>query len=321
MIDEVRFDEDQRPLAIAIMGPTASGKTACAVEWAQRLNTEIISVDSALVYKGLNIGSAKPDSETLKLAPHRMIDIREPHEIFSAADFALEALPHMYALAGQGKIPLLVGGTGLYFQALMQGLSEMPAADAQVRAILKAQVEVEGWQYMHERLKIIDPVSAQRIHPNDPQRILRALEVYEISGKSLTDWQSQSQQKPFPFRVLELVLAPSDRSVLHERIALRFDQMLEQGFLDEMHGLMANPLLHRDLPSMRAVGYRQAWSHLMGEINFDAFRNLAITATRQLAKRQLTWFRGQSSSHWLDPQNQKDTLNYELRKFINRLEN
>jgi tRNA dimethylallyltransferase len=321
LIGEVRFDEDQRPLAIAIMGPTASGKTACAVEWAQRLNTEIISVDSALVYKGLNIGSAKPDSETLKLAPHRMIDIRDPHEIFSAADFALEALPHMYALTEQGKIPLLVGGTGLYFQALMQGLSEMPAADAQVRAILKAQVEVEGWQYMHERLKIIDPVSAQRIHPNDPQRILRALEVYEISGKSLTDWQSQSQQKPFPFRVLELVLAPQSREVLHERIVLRFDQMLEQGFLDEMRELMSNPLLHVDLPAMRAVGYRQAWAYLREETTFEQFREQAIIATRQLAKRQLTWFRGQSSSHWFDPQLQKDALDYHLRKFVNRLEN
>ncbi len=321
MIDEVRLDEDHRPLAIAIMGPTASGKTACAVEWAQHLKTEIISVDSALVYKGLNIGSAKPDSETLKLAPHRMIDIREPQEIFSAADFAAEALPHMHALSEQGKIPLLVGGTGLYFRALIQGLSEMPAADAQVRAVLKAKAEAEGWSAMHMQLQSVDPISAARIHPNDPQRILRALEVYTVSGKSLTDWQAETQLKPFPFRVLEIVLAPEDRTILHERIELRFDQMLEQGFLDEMRDLMSNPLLHPDLPSMRSVGYRQAWSYLKGETEFDEFRNLAIIATRQLAKRQLTWFRGSLSSHWLDPQSQKDTLNYILRKFINRLEN
>lgn len=314
------IDEDCRPLAVAIMGPTASGKTAFAVEWAQQLNTEIISVDSALVYRGLNIGSAKPDAETLKLAPHRLIDVREPHEIFSAADFAREAMSEMNELAEQGKIPLLVGGTGLYFRALMQGLSEMPATDAQVRAILNSKAELEGWSAMHAQLQSFDPVSAARIHPNDPQRILRALEVYTISGKSLTDWQAQTQLKPFPFRVLELVLAPTDRNVLHERIALRFDQMLEQGFLLEMQGLMKNPLLHSDLPSMRAVGYRQAWQHLKGKINFDEFRNLAIIATRQLAKRQLTWFRGQSSSHWLDPQAQKDELNCLIRNFTNRLD-
>ena len=315
------IDEDRRPLAIAIMGPTASGKTTCAVEWAQHLNTEIISVDSALVYRGLNIGSAKPDSETLRLAPHRMIDIREPHDIFSAADFAKEALPHMHALSEQGKIPLLVGGTGLYFRALISGLSEIPAANALVRAELKTKADAIGWQAMHAQLQSIDPISAARIHPNDPQRVLRALEVYTISGKSLTDWQAQGEIKPFPFRVLELVLAPANRNDLHERIELRFDQMLEQGFLDEMRELMSNPLLHPYLPSMRAVGYRQAWSYLKGDTDFDQFRSLAIIATRQLAKRQLTWFRGLLSSHWFDPHTQKDTLNYHLRKFIDRLEN
>lgn len=313
--------EDTRPLAIAIMGPTASGKTALAVEWAQKLQTEIISVDSALVYRGLNIGAAKPDAETLALAPHRMIDIREPHEIFSAADFACEALPHMHELSQQGKVPLLVGGTGLYFKALLHGLSVMPASNPQLRTELQQRTLVEGWQALHQQLQAVDPVSATRIHPNDPQRILRALEVYLMSGKSLTDWQAQSPLKPFPFRVLEIVLAPSDRSVLHERIELRFDQMLEQGFLEEMRELMTNPLLHTDLPSMRAVGYRQAWAHLRGESNFEQFREQSIIATRQLAKRQLTWFRGQSSSHWLDPQTQKDTLDYHLRNFINRLEN
>ncbi|MBP6310420.1 MAG: tRNA (adenosine(37)-N6)-dimethylallyltransferase MiaA [Arenimonas sp.] len=313
-------DADTRPLAIAIMGPTASGKTAFAVDLAQQLNTEIISVDSALVYRGLNIGSAKPDAETLKLAPHRLIDIREPHEIFSAADFANEALPHMQELSGQGKVPLLVGGTGLYFKALLKGLSAMPASNPDVRAELQTRVTLEGWQALYEQLQAVDPISAARIHPNDPQRILRALEVYLVSGKSLSQWQASSQQQPFPFRVLELVLSPQDRCVLHERIVLRFDQMLEQGFLAEMQGLMKNPLLHPDLPSMRAVGYRQAWQHLKGDINFDAFRNLAIIATRQLAKRQLTWFRGQSSSHWLDPQAQKDALNCLVRNFTNRID-
>ena len=310
--------EDSRPLAIAIMGPTASGKTAFAVEWAQRLGTEIISVDSALVYRGLNIGAAKPDVETLRLAPHRMIDIREPHEIFSAADFAVEALPHMQELSAAGKVPLLVGGTGLYFRALMQGLSAMPAADAGLRVQLQARMAEEGMARLHEQLMAVDPVSAARIHPNDPQRILRALEVYLLSGRTLTDWQTQSRPLEFPFQVLELILAPEDRGVLHERIALRFEMMLEQGFLAEMRGLLDNPLLHPDLPSMRAVGYRQAWAHLRGETSALEFREQAIAATRQLAKRQLTWFRGMPSSRWFDPHNQKDALNYCLSQFIGR---
>lgn len=312
---------DFRPLAIAIMGPTASGKTAYAVELAQQLNTEIISVDSALVYRGLNIGAAKPDAETLRLAPHRMIDIREPHEIFSAADFVREALPDMQELTQQGKVPLLVGGTGLYFKALMQGLSVMPASDLLIRAQLQARADSEGFAALHAQLQSIDPRSAARIHPNDPQRILRALEVYLVSGKSLSDWQAASEQQEFPFRVLELVLSPLDRGVLHERIVRRFDQMLEQGFLDEMRGLLQNPLLHPDLPAMRAVGYRQAWAHLRGETDFKTFREQAISATRQLAKRQLTWFRGQLISHWFDPQSQKHALDYHLRNFIDRLEN
>jgi tRNA dimethylallyltransferase len=309
---------DKRPLAIAIMGPTASGKTAFAVEWAQRLGTEIISVDSALVYRGLNIGAAKPDAGTLALAPHRMIDIRDPHDVFSAADFAAEALPHMQELSAAGKVPLLVGGTGLYFRALMLGLSAMPAADGGLRAQLQARMAVEGMARLHEELKTVDPVSAARIHPNDPQRILRALEVYMVSGKSLTEWQAQSRPLEFPFQVLEVTLAPEDRKVLHGRIAMRFDEMLEQGFLDEMRGLLANPRLHPDLPAMRAVGYRQAWAHLRGETSAAEFREQAIAATRQLAKRQLTWFRGMPSSRWFDPQNQKDALNYHLCQFIGR---
>jgi tRNA dimethylallyltransferase len=316
--DERLMGKGIRPLAIAIMGPTASGKTAFAVEWAQRLGTEIISVDSALVYRGLNIGAAKPDAGTLRIAPHRMIDIRDPHEVFSAADFAAEALPHMQELSAAGKVPLLVGGTGLYFRALMQGLSAMPAADAVLRAQLQARLAEEGLARLHGQLKAVDPVSAARIHPNDPQRTLRALEVYLVSGRTLTDWQAQSGPVAFPFQVLELTLAPEDRSGLHERIALRFDRMLEQGFLDEMRGLLDNPLLHPDLPSMRAVGYRQAWAHLRGETSAPEFRMQAIAATRQLAKRQLTWFRGMPSSRWFDPQNQKDALNCCVSRFIGR---
>lgn len=309
---------DRRPPAIAIMGPTASGKTAYAVGLAQRLGTEIISVDSALVYRRLNIGAAKPDAATLAAAPHRMIDIREPHEVFSAADFAAEAMPHLLELSRAGKVPLLVGGTGLYFRALLQGLSGMPAADPAVRADLKAQAEAEGWQAMHARLAAIDPASATRIHPNDPQRILRALEIHRISGRTRSDWQSQPRAAEFPFRVLELVLSPPDRAVLHERIAQRFSQMLEQGFLEEVRSLMSDPRLHPDLPSMRAVGYRQAWMHLAGQTDAATFRNQAIAATRQLAKRQLTWFRGLVSSQWLDPNAGTDALDCVVREFIDR---
>jgi tRNA dimethylallyltransferase len=247
------------PPVIAIMGPTASGKTAYAAELCQRLGTEIVSVDSALVYRRLNIGAAKPDAATLKFAPHRMIDIRDPHEIFSAADFAREAMPHLQDLAGRGKVPLLVGGTGLYFRALIEGLSTMPAADAGVRAELKTRMATEGLAALHAQLQALDPVSASRIHPNDPQRILRALEIHRVSGKSRSDWQQKSERSAFPFRLLSIVLAPKDRAELHHRIALRFDQMLADGFLDEVRELMADPRLHPDLPSMRSVGYRQAW--------------------------------------------------------------
>ena len=308
--------QDSRPPVIAIMGPTASGKTAYAVSLCQQLSTEIISVDSALVYRRLDIGAAKPDAATLKIAPHRMIDIRDPHEVFSAADFAREAMPHVQELSAQGKVPLLVGGTGLYFRALTEGLSEMPAADADVRAGLKAQAAAEGWSAMHVQLQSLDPESAARIHPNDPQRILRALEIHRLSGKSRTDWQRQADKPVFPFRLLSIVLAPKDRSELHQRIAVRFDRMLQDGFLEEVRALMADPRLHPDLPSMRSVGYRQAWQHLSGQTDAKAFREQAIAATRQLAKRQLTWFRGSVSSRWFDPQAEKDTLDYCVREFL-----
>ena len=306
----------QAPPAIAIMGPTASGKTAFAADLCRRLGTEIVSVDSALVYRRLVIGAAKPDAAILASAPHRMIDIRDPHEIFSAADFAREAMPHLQDLAVRGKVPLLVGGTGLYFRALIEGLSMMPAADAGVRAELKALMAAEGLLALHAQLQALDPVSASRIHPNDPQRILRALEIHRVSGKSRSDWQQKSERPAFPFRLLSIVLAPKDRGELHHRIALRFDQMLADGFLDEVRELKADSRLHPDLPSMRSVGYRQAWQHLSGQSDAKTFREQAIAATRQLAKRQLTWFRSSVSSRWFDPQAEKDELDYCVREFL-----
>lgn len=310
--------QDQRPLAIALMGPTASGKTALAVEWAQRLGTEIVSVDSALVYRGLDIGAAKPDAGTLALAPHHLVDVRDPHEVFSAADFAREALPPMQALAARGRVPLLVGGTGLYFSALLEGLSELPSADPAVRAAIVAEAEAVGWDTLHARMAAADPAAGQRIKPRDHQRITRALEVYRLTGRPISAWQGAATRRVFPFRVLRLVLAPADRAVLHERIERRFDQMLSDGFLDEMRRLRADPRLHPDLPSMRAVGYRQAWRHLDGETDAATFRAEAIAATRQLAKRQLTWLRGQHDARWFDPATGRDGLESALAAFVTR---
>ncbi len=309
---------DTRPLAIALMGPTASGKTALAIEWAQRLQTEIISVDSALVYRGMDIGSAKPNTEERQGIPHHLIDIREPSQTYSAADFAKEALPLMEQMSRQNKIPLLVGGTGLYFRALLDGLSDMPAADEEIRTEIQAQAELLGWPAMHEKLKQVDEAASVRIKPNDVQRITRALEVFQQTGKPITEWQQNSARKKFPYRVLRVCIAPKDRAILHDRIARRFDIMLEQGFLTEMQSLMANTALYPDLPSMRAVGYRQAWRHLIGETNAEQFREEAVAATRQLAKRQLTWFRGELDLRWFDPQIEKKELNEALSLFITR---
>jgi len=309
---------DARPLAIALMGPTASGKTALAIEWAQRLQTEIISVDSALVYRGMNIGSAKPDAEEQQGIAHHLIDIREPWQTYNAADFAYDALPLMDQLSGRNKIPLLVGGTGLYFRALLDGLSDMPAANETIRAQIQAQAAIDGWPAMHEAMKKVDTAAGERIKPNDVQRITRALEVFRQTGKPITEWQKNSTRKKFPYRVLRVCIAPLDRSVLHERIARRFDIMLEQGFLAEMRTLMNNPLLKMDVPSMRAVGYRQAWRHLVGETNEQQFREEAVAATRQLAKRQLTWFRGELDLRWFDPHLSQAQLESALSIFITR---
>lgn len=312
---------DARPPAIAIMGPTASGKTALAVEWAQRLNGEIVSVDSALVYRGMDIGSAKPDARTLAQAPHHLINVRDPHEIYSAAEFAVDALASMQTIQARGNIPLLVGGTGLYFRALLEGLSPMPAADPALRLELANEGAVLGWPALHAQLAIIDPDAALRIGSQDAQRISRALEVWRASGRAISDWQRDSGCHLFPFRVLKLVLAPPDRGVLHARIAARFEVMLADGFLDEVRGLRADPYL-RDaarvgqLPSLRAVGYRQAWRHLDGQADASTFRDESIAATRQLAKRQFTWLRGELDARWFDPDTQRDGLEAALGLFL-----
>ena len=310
--------EDDRPLAIALMGPTASGKTALALDWAQRLDTEVISVDSALVYRGLDIGAAKPDPATLARIPHRLVDVRDPHQTYSAADFASDALAAMQALAARGKVPLLAGGTMLYFHALLHGLSPMPAAEPALRAQLQSELDARGAAALHAELSHHDPVAAARIHVNDPQRLLRALEVFRLSGRPISDWRRAARAQPFPFRVLRLVLAPADRAVLHERIARRFDAMLAAGLLDEVRRLRADPRLHPDLPSMRAVGYRQAWRVLDDATTATGFRDEAIAATRQLAKRQLTWLRGELDARWLDPAVDAAELELALVHFVTR---
>jgi tRNA dimethylallyltransferase len=304
---------DTRPLAIFLMGPTASGKTALACALADAFPVGLISVDSALVYRGLDIGSAKPDAATLARYPHELIDIRDPAQPYSAADFAEGAVAAMARVAGQGKVPLLVGGTGLYFRALQRGLSELPEADPAVRERLGAEAAEVGWEAMHARMAAIDPAAGERIRPGDAQRIQRALEVFELTGRPITELQNAPRER-FPWRVLKLALVPENRAVLHERIAVRFDTMLADGFLDEVRGLKARGDLHPDLPAIRAVGYRQAWEFLDGQGDAQNFRDRGIYATRQLAKRQVTWLRSELDARVFDP-DQGDPLP-EVRKAV-----
>jgi len=295
-------ESSELPPAVFLMGPTASGKTGLAVEMCKRFPLEIISVDSALVYRGMDIGTAKPDKKTLELAPHRLIDIRDPAESYSAAEFREDALREMHLITAAGKVPLLVGGTMLYFRALEHGLSELPAADPVVRKQLEQQAAEIGWSAMHEILQQEDPKAAARIHPNDPQRIQRALEVIRISGRSMSELHAKTSAYKLDYRLLKIIISPEPRSVLHDRIERRFDLMIDAGFADEMKGLFARPDLDAAMPSMRAVGYRQGWEWLQGKNTFEQMREKTIFATRQLAKRQLTWLRQDSASVWYDLQ-------------------
>jgi len=293
---------DRRPLAIFLMGPTASGKTALACALSERFPLGLISVDSALVYRGLDIGAAKPDAATLARYPHALIDIRDPAEPYSAADFSADAQLAMQDISQAGRIPLLVGGTGLYFRALQRGLSSLPEADAKLRAQLAQEAAAIGWDGMHRRLAELDAPAAARIKPGDAQRIQRALEVIVLTGQPLSAQQQGGRGQPFPWRVLKLALIPEDRAPLHARIAQRFDAMLQHGLLDEVRALRQRGDLVADLPAIRAVGYRQAWEHLDGGYDAAELRNRGIFATRQLAKRQITWLRSELDARVLDPE-------------------
>lgn len=313
------------PPAIFLMGPTASGKTDLALALCEQLPCEIISVDSALIYRGMDIGTAKPTAEELARAPHHLIDICDPLESYSAADFRRDALAEMARISEAGRIPLLVGGTMMYFKALLHGMSGLPSADPELRAALEREAGERGWSALHQELATRDPIAARLIHPNNRQRLLRALEVLRLTGRPISSfWQAEQgrddasgteasvedytyftrwqadESAELPYTVTQLAIAPQDRKVLHQRIETRFHRMLDAGFLDEVRALMARGDLHPDLPSMRCVGYRQAWSYLSGQTGYDEFVQKGVAATRQLAKRQLTWLRKWSDVHWLD---------------------
>ena len=287
------------PPAIFLMGPTASGKTALAVSLVEHFPLEIISVDSALVYRDMNIGTAKPDAATLARAPHHLLDIRDPTEAYSAAAFCEDARRLMAEMTARGKVPLLVGGTMLYFKALLQGLDDLPPADAALRQKLDQEAASRGWPALHAELAQVDPATAARLAPNDSQRIGRALEIFRLTGFPMSALLARAQSS-LPYRVLQLALLPSDRAVLHQRIATRFDQMLDGGLIEEVERLRRNYALEADMPAMRAVGYRQAWAFLDGAISLGELREQGIAATRQLAKRQLTWLRSWSDAIELD---------------------
>jgi tRNA dimethylallyltransferase len=285
------------PPAVFLMGPTASGKTELAAGLVRQFPMDIISVDSALVYQGMAIGTARPDAALLRMAPHRLIDFRDPGEPYSAAEFRRDALVAMAEITAAGRIPLLVGGTLLYFRALERGLSAMPPADPSVRARLDAEARRIGPQAMHARLRTVDPAAAARIHANDPQRIQRALEVYELTGWPLSAFHEQGREAPLPYRLIKLIVAPSDRELMRERIEQRFQKMLAAGFVEEVRALRARGDLSPDLPALRAVGYRQVWAFLDGRLDRKAMGHQAIVATRRYAKRQMTWLRGETGVH------------------------
>lgn len=305
------------------MGPTASGKSAYALALARQLDGEIVSVDSALVYRGLDIGAAKPSREELAQVPHHLIDVADPWQPYSAAEFAQAARAAIADIVERGKTPLLAGGTGLYFRALLEGLSDMPQADPALRAQITEEAQVRGWAALHAELMRIDPVAGARIHATDAQRIQRALEVYRLSGRPISEWQQQGRGARLPLKVLKLVLAPPRREILHARIEARFDAMLDGGLLDEVRALRALPQLaqHSEpltLPALRAVGYRQVWEHLAGLTTAVECRMRAIAATRQLAKRQYTWLRGELDARWFDPVTQAQALQAAVVAFMGR---
>lgn len=334
-------DAVEKPPAIFLMGPTASGKTDLAIEVCKRLPCDIISVDSAMIYRGMDIGTAKPSADELAQAPHRLIDICDPADTYSAADFRTDALAEMARITEAGRIPLLVGGTMMYFKALIHGMSGLPAASPELRRALEQEAEQRGWQALHQELQEQDAVAARLIHPNNRQRLLRALEVIRLTGKPISSfWEAESRSSPqkqggavedytyftqwqadeggsLPYTVAQLAVAPSERRTLHERIHQRFLSMLDAGFLDEVRALMNRGDLHPDLPSMRCVGYRQAWAYLSGEDEYDAFVSKGVAATRQLAKRQLTWLRKWSDVDWLQSE-EKDITGAALKKIILR---
>ncbi len=289
----------QKPAAVFIMGPTASGKTDLAIELVKRYPFEIISVDSALVYKDMNIGTAKPSPEELKIAPHRLINFLDPSQTYSTARFRKDALAAMADIQSQGKIPLLVGGTMLYHRSLLYGLSELPKADKAIRRRLEVEAELKGAEFMHQKLMAIDPLAANKIHPNDPQRVQRALEVYEISGKPMTQLQQESQAEALDCDVYKVIVAPESRELLRERIAIRFKKMIDEGFIEEVEQLFARGDLDLSVPSMRAVGYRQVWEYLEGKTDKQQMIERGITITRQFAKRQMTWLRREQDAVWI----------------------
>lgn len=289
----------KEPPVICLMGPTASGKTALAMALSDTLPCDIISVDSALVFKGMDIGTAKPTSEELAQYPHQLVDIRDPLESYSAADFCQDALRAIAKSRANGRVAILVGGTMMYFKSLIDGISPLPEADAQIRAEIEQEANEKGWSVMHHQLADIDPIAAERIHKNDPQRISRALEVYRKTGNTLSQLTEIKGDK-LSGDVLQFAIAPKERSDLHERIALRFEQMISQGFQQEVESLIARGDLHADLPAIRCVGYRQMWQHLHDEFDHDEMIFRGVCATRQLAKRQLTWLRSWQNLQWLE---------------------
>jgi len=286
---------------LCLMGPTASGKTEFALQLAESLPVDVISVDSALVYRGMDIGTAKPDSETLRRVPHRLIDIRDPVETYSAGEFVRDASCEIDSILAAGRVPLLVGGTMMYFRSLIHGIANLPQADAAIRAAIDAEAAERGWPAMHRQLAAVDPIAAARINANDSQRIQRALEVHRVSGKSLSDWQASDMPKKNAYSFVKVALVSDSRALLHERIAARLQTMLDGGFIDEVSALMKMQGLTPDHPSMRAVGYRQIWSHLAGNYDLREATAKALAATRQLAKRQLTWLRSETSLTVVDP--------------------